>query len=607
MFQSFDPVSDRSFAARHLPALRATMARLGLDGLLVPHDDEYLNEYLPANAERLMWISGFSGSAGFGIVLADRAAIFSDGRYTLQLRDQVDTDHFSLHMTEEQEPASWLRAAANAGAIIGYDPMLFSRASLEPFVKAAADAGFTLQPVASNPIDLAWTDRPAAPCAAIIPHPDHLAGETAQHKRDRISKAVRDAGADAVLLTAPHSLAWLFNIRGGDVHASPLPLGRAMLSGDGSATLFVNPAKVDATLREHLGNAVALAAETEVEAMLAAFGATGRRMLVDPALTPVRYTALLQAAGAGIVEGPDPCALPRATKNAHELAGTRAAHIRDGAVMTRFLHWLADTAPLGELTEIAAAQKLEEMRRETGLLRDVSFDTISGTGAHGAICHYRVTRRSDMRIAPPTLFLIDSGGQYQDGTTDITRTIAVGTPTEEMRKCYTLVLRGHIALATIRFPRGISGHQLDAVARRPLWEAGLDYDHGTGHGVGSYLGVHEGPQNISKRPIRQALMPGMICSNEPGYYKADAFGIRIENLIVVTQAAPVPGGEREMMEFETITLAPLERELIDITLLRPDEIAWVDAYHARVLAEIGPLVPAATAQWLRTRTAPLAG
>ncbi|WOI52254.1 aminopeptidase P family protein [Parvularcula sp. LCG005] len=603
MFQTFEPASDKTFASQHLPPLRKVLKDMELDGLIVPHDDAYLNEYLPPYAERLMWVSGFSGSAGLGIVLEDKAAVFSDGRYRIQLKDQVDTELFSLHITPEEDPAEWLCENVGGGGVIGYDPLLMSKAGLASFAEAAKRTGFVLKALTENPIDVAWADQPEPPCTMVVPHPDEFSGESSASKRKRLGEALSKRGASAALLTAPHSVAWLFNIRGDDVHASPLPLGRAILFADGTARLFLRPEKVDKTLHRHVGDDVIIVDEADIDDELKDLAQGGACVLVDPALTPLHFVEVLSASGASIIEGEDPCALPRAIKNEIELAGSRQAHIRDGAAVTRFLHWLAQTAPTGTLTEISAAQKLEAFRSETNALRDVSFDTISGAGPHGAICHYRVTTKTDLAIEPGTLYLVDSGGQYQDGTTDITRTIAVGEPTQEMRDHYTLVLKGHIALATARFPKGTSGHQLDVLARLPLWEAGLDYDHGTGHGVGSYLGVHEGPQNISKKPIRQALMPGMICSNEPGYYKTDAYGIRIENLIIVTKPAPIDGGEREMMGFETITMAPLERELINKDLLTDAELAWVNNYHAQVREALTSLLPDETAAWLQQRTA----
>ena len=602
MFQSFDPPADRSFAGRHLPPLREAMRAQGLTGLVVPHDDAYLNEYLPDDAERLMWVSGFSGSAGSAVVMLDRAAMFTDGRYTLQVREQVDDAFYDYEELEGGGAPAWLAANAGPDDVIGYDPMLHSPEGVAALEDAAAKAGFGLRALEANPIDAAWTDRPAPPRAPVVPYDEALAGEASADKRARLGAAIAGAGADTALLTAPTALAWAFNVRGGDVHASPLPLGRALLDADGRATLFLDPAKVSDGLRGHLGNQVALRPEAEM--MDALTDLSGQRVLVDPATCPAGFVQALERAGAKVVRGQDPTALPRATKTEAELGGTREAHRRDGAAVTRFLHWLA-RQPGGALTEIAAARKLEAFRAETGVLRDISFDTISGSGPNGAHPHYKVTTDSDRTLGEGELFLIDSGGQYEDGTTDITRTVAIGTPTEAMRRHYTLVLRGHVALATARFPRGTSGHALDAFARRPLWQAGLDYDHGTGHGVGAYLGVHEGPQKISKHPIDQPLLPGMICSNEPGYYEAGAYGIRIENLVIVTPPEPIPGGNREMMGFETITLAPLERELIDADALSRDERAWVDAYHARVAQTLTERLEPGVADWLAARCAPL--
>ncbi|MEM1379125.1 MAG: aminopeptidase P family protein [Pseudomonadota bacterium] len=601
MFQTFDPVSDRSFGAKHLPLLRTRLKELGLDGLIVPHEDEYLNEYLPDYTERLLWLSGFSGSAGLAIALAEKAAVFSDGRYAEQLPAQVDEDLFACIMTHDQTPEAWLREHAEAGAKIGYDPLLFSEAALAPFQRAAEKGGFALVPTRPNPIDDVWSDRPDPPQAPIHPYALDLAGEPAEDKRIRIGKAVAESGGDAALLTSPSSLAWLFNIRGGDVHAAPMPLGRALIHADGKAELFVDPAKVTAGLPAHLGNEVSFAPETAVEGRLNALGQDKAKVVVDPGLTPVHYITLIEGAGGTLIKTQDPVALPRAIKNKAEQEGSRQAHIRDGAAMVRFLRWLSIEAPKGTVSEIDAAQKLETFRRETGALKDISFDSITGSGAHGAMAHYRVTSETNRTLQTGELFLIDSGGQYEDGTTDITRVIAIGKPTPEMRERYTLVLKGHIGLAAARFPKGTSGHQLDCLARLPLWNAGLDYDHGTGHGVGSYLSVHEGPQKISKHPISQALEPGMICSNEPGYYKPGAYGIRIENLVLVTEATPVDGGERPMMAFENLTWAPLERELIDPAMLTPAERQWVDAYHAEVVDKLRPLLDAEDLAWLEQR------
>lgn len=602
MFQSFEPVSDRSFAMKHLPLLRAELARRNLDGFIVPHDDEYQNEYIPDYAERLMWVSGFSGSAGAAIVFKDSAVVFVDGRYTLQVRQQTDDAYFAYEDLVETPPDLWLARNARNGARIGYDPMLHTSTGLSRLESAAKKAGFTLAAVDENPIDAAWADQPARPRAAVKAHGLELSGRSSAEKRAAIAAAVHEAGADAVLLTSPTSVAWAFNIRGGDVSRSPLPLSRAIVAADGTATLFVAPEKVDNALSLHLGADVDVRAEGDIAAALQKLGQTGRAVAVDPALAPVKYAQNLKDAGARVIDMTDPCALPRAMKNKTEIAGTRAAHIRDGAAVTRFLHWAATKAQTGEVDEITAARTLEAFRAQTGRLMDLSFDTISGAAANGAVVHYKVSTATNQKLAPGSLYLIDSGAQYTDGTTDITRTIAIGGPTAEMRDRFTRVLKGHIALGSMRFPAGTTGHQLDAIARKPLWDAGLDYDHGTGHGVGSFLGVHEGPQRIAKAANTQALKPGMILSNEPGFYKTGEFGIRIENLIVVAEAEPVSGGERSMMSFETITLAPIDLNLVETTLLTDDERRWLNRYHDRVRTTLTPLVPKDVALWLAGAT-----
>ncbi|MEE2693082.1 MAG: aminopeptidase P family protein [Pseudomonadota bacterium] len=602
MFQTFEPVSDRSYAKKHLPPLRAEMAKRGLDGFIVPHDDEYQNEYIPDYAERLMWVSGFSGSAGSAVIMQDRAVIFTDGRYTLQVRQQADDAFFEYEDIPDSSPESWLAKNAKKGQRIGYDPMLHPPAGVARLEAAAKKAGFELVAVDSNPVDAAWTDQPAFPTAKVKPHPIEFAGRASADKRAEIAAALKEAGADAVLVTAPPSVAWLFNIRGGDVPRTPLPLGRAIVDADGRATLFVAPEKVGNDLAGHLGPDVDIRAESAVVEALARLGEAGRKVAVDPSLTPSAYVRELKAAGAGVVEMTDPCALPRAVKNAAELNGARSAHVRDGAAVTQFLHWLATKAQGGDVDEIAAASKLEEFRAASGKLVDISFDSISGAGPNGAVVHYKVNTETNRKLEPGQLFLIDSGGQYPDGTTDITRVAAIGRPTDEMRDRFTRVLKGHIALATARFPAGTTGHQLDALARKPLWDVGLDYDHGTGHGVGSFLGVHEGPQRIAKMPNSQPLKPGMILSNEPGYYKTGEFGIRIENLIVVTEPEAIEKGERPMMGFETITLAPIELDLVVPALLTESERHWLNKYHARVRQTLTPLLPKDVAEWLAAKT-----
>ncbi|HEX4196353.1 MAG TPA: aminopeptidase P family protein [Caulobacteraceae bacterium] len=604
MRQTFDETTDPSFGRKHLPLIRQAMAAQGLDGFLAPHEDEHQNEYLPAANDRLAWATGFTGSAGAAVILKDKAAIFVDGRYALQVRDQVDPQLFEVRDLMDGGVPAYLESALASGQTVGYDPRLHSPDALERLSAAAAKAGAALKAVAANPLDQAWgAARPAQPAAAVAPHPLEFAGESSADKRARIGEALHDSGADAAVLTAPASIAWLFNIRGGDVIRSPLPLAQAILHADGAATLFLDPAKVSPELPAWLGNAVTLAPPEALPGALAEL--KGRRVVVDPAQSSAWYFETLANAGAEIVRAPDPTALPRARKNAVEIEGSRRAHIRDGAALTRFLHWLATDAQTSLPDEVEIVRTLEGFREATGALKDLSFDTIAGAASNGAIVHYRPTLRLNKRVEQGSLLLVDSGAQYLDGTTDVTRTVAIGEPTPEMRDRFTRVLKGHLALARVRFPAGTTGSSLDPLARAPLWAAGLDYDHGTGHGVGSYLGVHEGPQRISKAPSTVALQPGMIVSNEPGYYKEGAFGIRIETLQVVTEAAPIPGGERPMLGFETLTLAPIDRRLIDLALMTAEEIEQLDAYHARVLAVIAPLVPPDVAAWLKDACAPL--
>ena len=604
MRQTFDETTDRSFGPRHVPLIRAAMAQQGLDGFLVPHEDEHQNEYLPAANDRLAWATGFTGSAGAAVILKDKAAVFVDGRYTLQVRDQVDAQLFEIRDLVEGGVPAYLETATARGQKIGYDPRLHSPDALARLKEAAAKAGANLIAVNDNPLDRAWGQaRPAQPTAPVVPHPAEFSGEESNAKRARVGHAVAARGGDAAVLTAPSTIAWLFNVRGGDVIRSPLPLGQAILNKDGTARLFLDPAKVTPDLPAWLGNQVRLETPDDLPAALAEL--KGMSVVVDPAQSSAWYFDTLAEAGATVIRADDPCALPRACKNAVEIQGSRNAHIRDGAALTRFLHWLATEGQLNPPDEITAVTKLESFREATGALKDLSFDTIAGAASNGAIVHYRPTERLNKRTETGSLLLVDSGAQYLDGTTDVTRTMAIGEPTAEMRQRFTLVLKGHLALAGIRFPAGTTGSALDILARHALWMHGLDYDHGTGHGVGSYLGVHEGPQRIAKAPNAVALRAGMILSNEPGYYKEGGYGIRIENLQVVTEAAQIPGGERPMLGFETLTLAPIDRRLIDRDLLSPDERAQLDAYHARVRDVIGPLLEPEVRSWLTDVTAPI--
>jgi Xaa-Pro aminopeptidase len=599
-FQTYDDVSDAATCAPRLKALRAELAKRGIDGFVVPHADEHQNEYLPANAERLAWLTSFTGSAGTAVVLKDKSAIFVDGRYTLQVRKQTDTSLFEPRDLVAEGPQGWLPDNLPAGAKLGYDPWLTTANGVATLRQAAEKAGGSLVACPSNPIDAVWTDRPEAPQGEAVPHPFNLSGEDSKAKRARVVESLKKAKADAAVITLCDSVCWLFNIRGSDIPHTPFVLALAILHADGSAELFLDEEKRGPGLAAHLGDGVHLKPASAFTAALD--GLKGKHVLVDPATAASAIFDRLDHAGAKLIRAADPCQLPKACKNPLEIEGTRKAHIRDGAALSRFLCWFAREAPNGALTEIAAAEALEGFRRATNYLSDLSFDSISGAGANGAIVHYRVTRSTNRIIANNEMFLIDSGAQYPDGTTDVTRTVIVGAPTADMKDRFTRVLKGHIALATVRFPEGTIGMQLDCFARRPLWEAGLDYDHGTGHGVGSYLAVHEGPQNISKRPVNQALLPGMICSNEPGYYKTGEYGIRIENLVVVSEPKPVPGGERPMMSFETITLAPIDLNLVEPGLLTDGERLWLNGYHARVFETLRPLLDEETGAWLEQAT-----
>jgi len=590
--------------AERLARLRAELAGRGLDGFLVPMADEYQNEYVPPSAKRLQWLTGFTGSAGLAVVLAERVAVFSDGRYTLQLAQQVDAALFETRHITDEPPADWIAQHLPKGGRLGYDPWLFTRDGLARMRQAAERAGGMLVATDGNPLDAVWTDRPPPPLAPVEPHAIEYAGESAEAKRARIAAELARQGIDAAVLTAPDSIAWLLNVRGGDVAHTPLPLSYAVLDAAGHVELFLDPRKRGDDLARHLGNGVTLAEPARFGAALDALGEAGRAVRADAASCPAWVLDRLEAAGARIVAGADPCQLPKACKNAVELAGTRAAHVRDGVAVARFLHWLAGAAPAGAVDEIEAAARLRAFRAEHGLLRDLSFPTISGSGPNGAIVHYSVTPETNRRLQPGELYLVDSGAQYPDGTTDITRTVAIGTPTAEMRDRFTRVLKGHIAIATCRFPEGTSGSQLDALARRALWQAGLDYDHGTGHGVGSYLGVHEGPQRISKVPNTVALKPGMIVSNEPGYYKTGSYGIRIENLVAV-QPVEVAGAERRMLGFETLTRAPIDRACIAVGLLTEEERGWLDGFHAEVRTALAPALDGAALAWLEAATAPI--
>ncbi len=598
MFQTFDTPSDPSQGPARLARLRALMAADGLDAVLVPRADRFQGEYVAPCDERLAWLTGFTGSAGFCAVTATEAGVFVDGRYRVQVRAQVAPD-FAPVDWPEVKLADWLAGRLASGQRVGFDPWLHTVEEIETLRARLAPKGIDLRPVA-NPIDRLWDDRPAPPEAPFSAYPDALAGEASARKRARLAAALSEAGEAAAVVTLPDSVAWLLNIRGRDVPRNPVPHALLVLHADGAADLFAAGAKAD-PVRAHLGEGVRVRPE---DAFPAALRALPGRVRIDPKSAPFALLDLLSAAE--VARGQDPCLLPKARKSAAEIAATTEAHLRDGAAMAEFLAWLDREAPKGHLTEIAVVRALEGFRRATNALLDLSFETICGAGAHGAIVHYRVTEATDAPVRPGELLLVDSGGQYLDGTTDITRTVAVGEPPAGAAEAFTRVLQGMIAISRARFPRGVAGSHLDALARYPLWLAGQDYDHGTGHGVGVYLSVHEGPQRLS-RLSDVALEPGMILSNEPGHYREGAWGIRIENLVLVEEAEPLPGGDpgRRTLAFRTLTWVPIDRRLIRAGMLSQGERAWLDAYHAAVLDRIGPRVSAPTRAWLEAACAPL--
>lgn len=586
--------------AHRLSDLRATLAKQNLDGFIVPRADEHLGEYVPAAAERLFFLTGFTGSAGMAAVLPDRAAVFTDGRYVLQLSQQTDATIWErCHITEEPPPG-WLARHARKGARIGYDPLLISEDALARYT----EAGLEMCAVAENPVDVIWPERPPPPTAPAVPQPLAQAGRSSLEKREEVATALRTAKQDAAVITDPASLAWLLNIRGGDVPFTPFALGFALAHADTRVEVFMDPEKIGTETRAWLGNGVSVAPRADLAPALARLA--GKTVRVDKVFSPAWFGATLRAAGATVVDGADPCALPKATKNAVEQQGARDAHLRDAVAVCRFLHFLSQVGPVGSATEISAAAQLLAFRQEVKDFRGESFPAISGAGPNGAIIHYRVTEESNRRIAPNEVFLIDSGAQYLDGTTDVTRTVwtGPGVAPADVRDRVTRVMKGHIAIARLVFPQGVGGAHIDAFARFALWQAGLDYDHGTGHGVGSYLSVHEGPVSISRAARPVAIAAGMILSNEPGFYLPGQFGVRMENLLLV-QPAEIPGAAKPFLRFETLSLAPFDRQLLDPGLMDAEEIAWLDAYHARVLTEVGPLLRAEARAWLVRACAPI--
>lgn len=586
-----------------LKALRAQLVRDRLDGFVVPLTDEHMSEYVGAYAQRLAWLTGFQGSAGSAVVLPEQAAIFTDGRYTLQVREQVDGAHWAYESVPQTSIADWLGVHAPQGGRIGYDPWLHTSAWVKAASAALAAKGARLIAVDTNPVDAVWPDRPAPSDARLVVHDERFAGRNAADKRQAIADWLVEKRADAAVLSALDSIAWAFNIRGKDVDRTPVALAYAIVHADATADLYVAPEKMDEAVTQHLGNAVRVHDRAAFADALAALD--GKRMVADPERAVAAIFDALEQGGATVLPLRDPVVLPKAIKNAVEIAGHKAAQARDGAALSRFLHWVSVEAPKGGQTEMSAADRLEAFRKDTGLLEDLSFDTISGAGPNGAVVHYRVEDKTNRPIEAGSLYLVDSGGQYRDGTTDVTRTLAIGTPTREMQERFTLVLKGHVALARAVFPVGTRGGQLDILARQYLWREGLDYAHGTGHGVGSFLSVHEGPQRIATfGGGDEPLQAGMILSNEPGYYKAGDFGIRIENLVLVERRT-IDAAEGEYLGFETLTFAPIDRTLVDRALLTADEVAWWNAYHAKVEAILAPQLSGAALTWLKAACAPL--
>src|SRR4051812_6118024 len=602
-FQTFEEPEGGVALSARLAAFREELARRKLTGFVIPRADQQQNEYVAPSEERLAWVTGFPGSAGLAIVLTHEAAVFVDGRYTLQAAKQVDRKAWHIEPLADPPPEHWLGKHLTAGDRLGFDPWLHTSAAAERLAAACTKAGAELVAVDSNPIDSIWTERPPPPLGPVTIHDKQFSGEVEAEKLKRIRLEIHKLGAEALVLSDSHAVAWAFNIRGADVSHTPLPLSYALVPKDGRPTLFIDHRKLSNLTRDHLERSADVREPDALVPDLTALARGGAAIALDGTTAADALSRLITGAGGNPLRGNDPVSLLKAVKNLTEIEGTRTAHQRDAVALTRFLAWIDREAPSGGLTEIDTVEALETFRRQTCALKDVSFPTIAGTGPNGAIVHYRVTRKSNRRISPGDLLLIDSGAQYEDGTTDVTRTIAIGTPSDEMRDRFTRVLRGHIAIARAVFPDGTTGAQIDTLARQFLWQAGIDFEHGTGHGVGSYLSVHEGPARILKLGTTP-LKRGMILSNEPGYYKTDGFGIRIENLELVV-GAEIAGAEKPVNAFETLTLAPIDRRLIDLNMLDGDELSWLNEYHERVRHAVRPHVDEATKVRLDAATAPL--
>lgn len=603
MFQTFETTADPSVVASRVAALRAWMSKAKVDAVLIPRADEHQGEYVPPSAERLKFLTGFTGSAGLAIVTRKTAVLFIDGRYTVQARSETDTAIFEVSLLPRARIAEWLIDRIGKKASVGFDPWLHTITEIRRLATALSAKHIALKPLSKNPVDVIWGKlRPKPPKAPVMVHPDVLAGRSATEKIAMAQTTLKADNQHAAVLTLPDSICWLFNIRGSDIAHNPVALAFAVLPVTGKPEIFIDGEKLDATTRRHLTAVAKLLPPASLPERLKALRSSGKTVRIDPDTAAYWFERKLGSKSA--VAGRDPCILPKAIKTDAEISGARAAHVRDGAAVARFLCWYDTAVRSGTLDEITAVEKLESCRAETGALKDISFATISGSGPNGAIVHYRVTQASNRVLQAGELFLLDSGAQYQDGTTDITRTLAVGPPSAGMRERFTAVLKGHIAIATAKFPKGTRGIDLDPFARRALWDIGCDFDHGTGHGIGSYLSVHEGPQSISRAGMA-VLQPGMLLSNEPGFYKEGAYGIRIEAVVLVTEPATIDGGERPMMGFETLTLAPIDRTLIDADRLITAEREWLNAYHTRVYRTLAELLDNETRSWLAAATAPI--
>lgn len=608
MFQSYENRGGPEHCAERIKNLRDLLKKQKIDGLILPRSDKHLNEYVAPHDERLLWLTGFSGSAGQAIILSNKAAIFIDGRYTLQVQNEVDLKVITPVPITEQLPSQWLGKQIKRGQKIAIDPTLHSVKAYETFLEVIEKAGATLISITNNPVDEIWEDQPAIPENPVVSHPKKYAGQETSEKIELIQAQLKAKECDAFVITAPESICWLFNIRGSDIRHTPIMLANAIIHRQAKPELFLKSNRLGTRAAEQITANARLLNPQTFDDRLKFLGSKFKKVLIDPTRTNSAIYQTLRSARAEIIRGDDPCALPKAKKNKAEIEGSRQAHIRDGVAVTKFLHWLSDNAANNTLDEISSAKALENFRKETGALKDISFETISGSGPNGAIVHYRVSEQSNRRLHMGDMYLVDSGAQYQDGTTDITRTVAIDAPTTKptgpMRRHYTLVLKAHINLATAYFPKGTRGIDLDPLVRAPLWQAGLDFAHGTGHGVGSFLSVHEGPQGISRRAT-VPLEPGMIISNEPGYYREGAYGIRLENLILVTEPEEITGGEHPMMHFETLTLAPFDRHLIDCKYLNKRELKWLNNYHRTVYKTLSPELKGPVKSWLKAATNPI--